>query len=106
MGGADAVAGIEAAATPFRAAVGGTHDACARGWLPHAREIGLYGRPVAPRLLVAVGVGGDFWDVTGWVKADVVVAVNRGLTVGMDETSDVILAADWREALPALLESL
>jgi electron transfer flavoprotein alpha subunit len=106
IGGSDAVAGIEAAAMPSGAAVGGTHDACTRGWLPHTREIGLYGRPVAPRLLVAVGVGGDFWDVTGWVKADVVLAVNRGLTVGMDETSDVVLAADWREALAPLLESV
>jgi len=105
-GGADALAEIEAAAAPFGAAVGGTHDACARGWLPHTREIGLFGRPVAPRLLLAVGVGGDFWDVTGWVKADVVVAVNPGLTAGMHETSDVVLAGHWREALPALLETV
>jgi electron transfer flavoprotein alpha subunit len=105
-GGADAVAEIEAAAAPFGAAVGGTHDACARGWLPHTREIGLFGRPVAPRLLLAVGVGGDFWDVTGWVKADVVVAINPGLTAGMHETSDIVLAGHWREALPTLLETV
>jgi len=103
VGGADAVAEIEALAGTTGAAVGGTHAACTLGWLPHTREIGLYGRPVAPRLLVAVGVPGDFWDVTGWVKSDVVAAVNHGVTAGMDETSDVILGADWRAALPALL---
>jgi len=31
---------------------------------------------------------------------------SRGIAVGMDETSDVILAGDWREALPALLGAL
>ena len=70
--------------------------------MSHTREIGLYGRPVAPRLLVAVGVPGEFWDVTGWVKADVVVAVNAGVAVGMDESSDVMLAHEPREALAAL----
>ena len=103
--GADEVAALEALADQHGAALGGTHEVCERGWVPHAREIGLYGRPVAPRLLVAVGVPGEFWDVTGWVKADVVVALNAGVAVGMDESSDVMLAHDPREALPALLAS-
>jgi electron transfer flavoprotein alpha subunit len=105
VGGHDAVAAIGAAAAVTGAAVGGTHAACARGWLPHTREIGLYGRPVAPRLLVAVGVTGDFWDVTGWVKADVVAAVNQRPAAGVEETSDLVLAADWRDALPTLLQA-
>jgi electron transfer flavoprotein alpha subunit len=103
VGGPDDVAAIQSAADAGDAVVGGTHGVCSRGWLPHSREIGLYGRPVAPRLLVALGVSGEFWDVTGWVKADVVVAVNAGVADGMDETSDVVLAGDWRDALPSLL---
>ena len=84
------------------AAVGGTHEVCADGRLPASREIGLYGRPVAPRLLIALGVTGEFWHVTGWVMADVVAAVNEGVTA-MHPAADVALAGDWREALPALL---
>jgi electron transfer flavoprotein alpha subunit len=105
VGGADSVAEIEAIAGGD-AAVGGTHELCGLGWLPWGRDLGLYGRTVAPRLLVAVGVAGEFWETTGWVKADVVVAVNAGVTAGMDETSDVVLAGDWREALPALLAAV
>jgi electron transfer flavoprotein alpha subunit len=102
-GGADAVAQIEALAAEAGAAVGGTHEACQRGWLPHTREIGLYGRPVAPLVLVAVGASGEFWDVTGWVKAGVVVAVNPGVTGALDATSDVVIAGPWNQALPTLL---
>ena len=42
------------------------------------RAIGLFGRPVAPRLLVAAGVPGDTEEQTGFVKAHVVAAVNHG----------------------------
>ncbi len=57
------------------AAVGGTREVCAAGGLPWSQHVGLYGRPVAPRVLIAVGVPGDFEHLTGFVKADVVVAV-------------------------------
>jgi electron transfer flavoprotein alpha/beta subunit len=57
------------------AAVGGTREVCAAGGLPWSRHVGLYGRPVASRVLIAVGVPGDFEHLTGFVKADVVVAV-------------------------------
>jgi electron transfer flavoprotein alpha subunit len=105
LAGPAAVAEVVGVAEQFGVPVGGTHEACESGWLPHTVELGLYGRPVAPRLLVAIGVPGEFWDVTGWVKARVVVAVNGGAAAGMDETSDVLLTGDWRDVLPAVLET-
>jgi electron transfer flavoprotein alpha subunit len=67
-----AVAGI---AREAGAAVGATREVCAAGELPWSHHVGLYGRPIAPRALVAVGVPGDFEHVTGFVKAEVVVAL-------------------------------
>ena len=90
---------------PERVAVGGTREICERGLLPRNRQLGLYGRAVAPRLLVAVGVPGDFEHLTGFVKADVVVAVN-GVEAPMLEAADAGLKGDWRALLPVLLDAL
>ncbi len=74
--------------------VGGSHPD-----LPAQREIGLYGRPVAPRLLVAIGTDGKPEELAGFVKAAVVVSLGSGHA----EWADVSVAGDWRELLPQLL---
>jgi electron transfer flavoprotein alpha subunit len=94
--GPDAPAGW----APEAGAVGGTHEVCARGDLPGNRQIGLYGRPVAPRVLIAVGVPGDFEQLAGIVKAAVIVSLGGG--AGMEQRADVIYAGDPREVVAAL----
>lgn len=83
------------------AAVGGTRAVCDRGDLPRNRQIGLFGRPVAPRLLVAVGVPGDFEELTGFVKSRVIAAVNHG-EAEMLHAADVGVVIHWENAIPAL----
>jgi electron transfer flavoprotein alpha subunit len=92
-----------AVAERIGAAVGATREICDRGDLPRNRQIGLYGRPVAPRVLITVGVAGDFEHTTGFVKAGVIAAVNADSGAAMLQRADVGVVGDWREALPALL---
>jgi electron transfer flavoprotein alpha subunit len=99
------VAEARAAAEQAGAAVGGTREVCQPLFLPRNRQIGLYGRPVAPRLLVTVGVAGDFEHTTGFVKSAVIAAVNRDANAPMLEAADVAVVGEWRDALPALLEA-
>jgi electron transfer flavoprotein alpha/beta subunit len=94
--GPDAPAGW----TPTGVAVGGTREVCARGVLPGNRQIGLYGRPVAPRVLIAVGVPGDFEELTGIVKAAVIVSAGGG--EGMEQGADVVFRGDPRDVVAAL----
>ena len=92
------VAAIEA----MDAAVAGTREACEAGLVPRTRQVGLLGRPVAPRLYVGVGVGDDLEHWGGVVKARVIA------TIG-DETpddADVSVSGDPREILPILLDSV
>ncbi|MFN2468855.1 MAG: FAD-binding protein [Gaiellaceae bacterium] len=97
--GPDAAVRIEPVARAAGAAVGGTREACAAGWIPWNRHVGLHGRAVAPRLLVAVGVGGDFEHLTGFVKAGVVFAIDTEPDAPMLRAADVGLVGDWRTHL-------
>jgi len=87
------------------AAVGATRTVCERGDLPRNRAIGLFGRAVAPRLLVAVGVPGDTEELTGFVKAGVVAAVNHG-EAQMLSAADVGAVIHWESAIPAFAGAL
>ena len=92
--GADGVAEL----SELPVAVGGTHEVCRAGRLPGRLEIGLYGRPVAPRVLIAAGLDGRMEDLAGFVKAAVVVAI------GTDSAkwADVSVAGEPRELVPPL----
>jgi electron transfer flavoprotein alpha subunit len=70
--------------------------------LPLTRQVGILGRPVAPRLLVAVGVRGDEEEAAGFVKAGVVVAVGAEDGAPINEAADAIVAGDWRRVLQPL----
>jgi electron transfer flavoprotein alpha subunit len=87
------------------AAVGATRTVCQRGDLPTNRAIGLFGRQVAPRLLIAVGVPGDVEEQTGFVKANVIAALNHG-EAPMLAAADVGAIIHWEAAIPALAGAL
>ncbi|HYZ76739.1 MAG TPA: FAD-binding protein [Gaiellaceae bacterium] len=104
VGDRDAVAEIERLAALLGAAVGGDREACEAGLLPRNRQIGLYGRALAPQLYVAVSVNGDFEHVAGPMKAGVIVALDADRDAPMLREADVALVGDWRETLPALVD--
>ena len=99
------IARAQALAEAAGAAVGATRSVCERGDFPRNRAIGLFGRPVAPRLLVAVGLDGDLEERTGFVKAGVVAAVNHGESP-MLGVADVGAVIHWEAAIPALAGAL
>jgi electron transfer flavoprotein alpha subunit len=106
IGDRDAVAEVERLAARLGAAVGGDREACDAGLLPRNRQIGLYGRALAPQLYVAVGVNGDFEHLAGPMKAGVIVALDADRNAPMLREADVALVGDWRETLRALVTSL
>ena len=106
VGDRDAVAEVERLAARLGAAVGGDREACDAGLLPRNRQIGLYGRALAPQLYVAVGVNGDSEHVAGPMKAGTIVALDADRDAPMLREADVALVGDWRETLPALVDSL
>jgi electron transfer flavoprotein alpha subunit len=76
------------------------------GWMPRARQVGITGHSIAPRLYVAIGISGRFNHTIGVRQAGTIVGVNTDPDCELWEGCDIGLVADWREALPALVERL
>jgi electron transfer flavoprotein alpha/beta subunit len=100
----DAIGKLREVADEFGAAVGGDRRACEAGIVPPARQLGLLGRAVAPRVYVAVETEGDFEHAAASVKAAVIV-VFKSSTDPVTGTADVAVAGDWRETLPAFAQA-
>lgn len=84
------------------AEIAATRKVTDKGWLPRARQLGITGRSIAPRLYIAIGTSGKFNHMSGVRNAGTVVAINPDPDAPVHDASDVSIVADWREALPAL----
>ena len=98
--GPDAEPGVDTTG----AAVAGTRELCDSGVLPRNRQVGLYGRAVAPRVLVALGVPGTFEQLTGIVKASVIVSSGGG--DAMAAGSDIVFTGDPGELVGRISREL
>lgn len=77
-----------------------------RGWQPRVRQVGITGRSIAPRLFVAIGSSGKFNHMVGARGAKFILGINNDPAAPVFEALDVGIVADWREAVPRLVEAL
>ncbi len=77
-----------------------------RGWAPRARQVGLTGRSIAPRLYVALGLSGKFNHMVGVRSAGTILAVNADPDAPVFAHCDVGIVGDWHEVVPLLREAL
>ena len=77
-----------------------------KGWAPRARQVGITGRSIAPRLYVAIGLSGKFNHVVGVRSAGTILAVNHDPGAPVFEHCDVGIVADWHEVVPLLQQAL
>ena len=88
------------------AELGATRKVTDEGWLPRARQVGITGRSIAPRLFVSIGASGKFNHTVGLRAARTVLAINNDPEAPIFQAADVGIVADWRDALPLLVEAL
>jgi electron transfer flavoprotein alpha subunit len=77
-----------------------------RGWAPRARQVGLTGRSLAPRLYVALGLSGKFNHMVGVRAAGTILAVNTDAGAPVFTQCDLGIVGDWHQVVPALHEAL
>jgi electron transfer flavoprotein alpha subunit len=76
------------------------------GWLPRARQLGITGRSIAPRLYIAVGMSGKFNHLVGVRRSKRILAINSDPDALVFSCADVGIVGDWREVVPVLAATL
>ena len=74
--------------------------------MPRARQLGITGRTIAPRLLVSIGASGKFNHMVGFRTAGTVVAINADPDALVHDAADVSIVGDYRDVLPRLTAAL
>lgn len=75
-------------------------------WADHTRQVGTTGQTVSPKLYVACGISGAIQHLAGMKKSEFVVAINTDKDAPIGEVADVLVVADLKQFVPALIERL
>ncbi|MDQ1519044.1 MAG: hypothetical protein QOI55_117 [Actinomycetota bacterium] len=102
----DEYAALEPLRTLLHAELGATRKVTDKGWLPRARQIGITGRAIAPRLFVSIGASGKFNHVIGVRAAGTVLAINPDPDALVFDAADVGIVGDWHDVVPLLVAEL
>ena len=117
LGAADVVIGVGQGVVPeelhaldelrdvLGAQIGCTRKVTDSGWMPHARQIGVTGRAISPRLYVAVGTSGKFNHMIGVRAAGTVLAINPDPDALVWRYADVGVVARFQECVPLLVKN-
>ncbi|HWR22727.1 MAG TPA: electron transfer flavoprotein subunit alpha/FixB family protein [Feifaniaceae bacterium] len=97
---------IEELAELLGARVAGTRPLIEAGWLDAKRQIGLSGRTVKPRLLIAIGISGAVQFTAGMKGADCIVAINRDEHANIFDVAHYGLVGDLYEIVPMLIAGI
>ncbi len=118
LANADAVVGIGQGVDPadypaldplldlLGAELAATRKVTDKGWLPRARQLGITGHTIAPRLYVALGLSGKFNHTMGVRSSGTILAVNPDPEALVFDGADVGIVGDWREVVPLLVERI
>jgi electron transfer flavoprotein alpha subunit len=73
-----------------------------KGWMPRARQVGITGHSISPRLFISLGASGKFNHTVGVRSAGTIVAVNTDPDAPVFGFADVGVVGDWKTLLTEL----
>jgi electron transfer flavoprotein alpha subunit len=97
---------VEELAEVMGAAVGATRDAVELGWSTYPHQIGLSGKTVSPKLIIAMGIAGKIQFLAGMQTSDVIVAINKDPEAQIFKVADFGIVGDVFEVVPMLIETV
>lgn len=77
-----------------------------KGWSNNTRQIGLSGRTVKPRLIIACGISGAIQFTACMKDSDHIIAINNDKDAPIFDVAHVGIVGDVYEILPKLIEKI
>ncbi len=88
------------------AEVAGTRPLVESGWIDGKKQIGLSGRTVKPKLIIACGVSGTIQFVAGMNGSDNIVAINSDKDATIFNVAHIGIVGNIYEVVPKLIEQI
>jgi electron transfer flavoprotein alpha subunit len=93
---------VEDLANAIGGSVGASRRVVDEGWVPLARQVGLTGKTVRPRLYVACGISGAIQHTLGMKDSRAIIAINTDRNAPIFKIADVAILGDVLKVLPVL----
>ncbi len=106
IGGSDNLNLIRQLADLLDAQVAGTRPLVESGLIDPRKQIGLSGRTVRPKLLIACGISGSVQFTAGMKGAERIIAINTDPAAPIFETAHIGVVGDVLEILPQLISTI
>jgi electron transfer flavoprotein alpha subunit len=115
LAGADVVIGVGLGVAPedypqlrdyaerMGAVLCATRKVTDNGWMPRARQVGITGHSISPRLFFSLGSSGKFNHTVGVRGAGTIVAINTDADAPIFGFSDIGVVGDWRAVFEELV---
>lgn len=103
---AENIHAVEKLADVLGASIGGSRVAVDLGWIAYERQIGLTGKTVAPKLMVACGISGQYPHTVGMEGSGTIIAINNDRNAPIFKLADLGILADLKVVMPAIEKSV
>jgi len=96
------IAMIQELADALGAQLAGTRPMVEAGYIDAKRQIGLSGRTVKPKLIIAIGISGSVQFAAGMKNSDYIVAINNDKDASIFDIAHLGIVGDLYEIVPKL----